>query len=464
MNLKQAVALVLLGVTFAGESARADNSEEIKELQAQIEALDQKVKILERKGELEKEASVEKAKTTPLLKIDSSGFSIGSADTNFVLQLHGLVQVDNRTFFGDEKVQGNDGFVLRRVRPIFQGTLLRNFDYLIVPEFGGSSPSIVDAYVNYRYQPWLQVRAGRFKTPVGLEQLQSDPVTSFTERSLVTDLIPNRDIGFQIWGDVGGGVLSYAAGVFNGVGDGRNSSNMDFDDNREFAGRIFVQPFKKTGLTPLQGLGIGVAGSYGEGSVTNSTALASSYSTDGQQSFFTYNPAGGSVVADGAHWRISPQAYYYYGPFSLLAEYALSDQRVRRTGTDLTAELQHTAWQISVGWVLTGESASFNGLTPRRAFDPKNGGWGAWQLVARYAQLNIDDRTFPTFANPATSASAANAWAVGLNWYLNKNIRLSTSYSRTDFTGGGSATATSAPGIVTRQPEDVWFTRLQLSF
>ena len=53
----------------------------------------------------------------------------------------------------------------------------------------------------------------------------------------------------------------------------------------------------------------------------------------------------------------------------------------------------------------------------------------------------------------------AQAWAVGLNWYLNKNIRLNTSFSRTTFTGGNGAAAT-----VTKQPENTLFTRLQVSF
>jgi phosphate-selective porin OprO/OprP len=170
------------------------------------------------------------------------------------------------------------------------------------------------------------------------------------------------------------------------------------------------------------------------------------------------------VAADGTHWRLSPQAYYYYGPFSLLAEYAVSDQHVRKVGTATTADLQNTAWEVSAGWVLTGEDASFNGVNPRRPFDPKNGTWGAWQFVARYAELDLDNKAFPLFSNPASSASAAQSWTVGLNWYLNKNVLFKTSYSHTDFTGGDTSAALTSPAAVTRQPEDVWFTRLQLSF
>jgi phosphate-selective porin OprO/OprP len=212
----------------------------------------------------------------------------------------------------------------------------------------------------------------------------------------------------------------------------------------------------------LQNIGFGLAGTWGNVS-SNSTGLANGngFVTDGQQQFFAYNPAAGTVVADGGHWRLSPQAYYYYGPLSLLGEYAISDQQVRKGA--VAADLQNTAWQISGGWVLTGENASFIGVTPLHPFDPRNGQWGAFQLVARYAELDIDKATFPLFSNPGTSATAAQAWSVGLNWYLNKNIRVNASYSRTTFTGGGGA-GTTAPAIVTRQPEDAIFTRVQLAF
>ncbi|MFM2082348.1 MAG: hypothetical protein RL380_1039 [Verrucomicrobiota bacterium] len=452
-------ALLLTLVSAVATTHAADQADLIKQLEEKIAQLDQKVRVLERRDELDREVAVEKAKTTPSISIGASGFSIQSADSNFVAQIHGLVQVDNRTFFGD-KIQGNDSIVLRRVRPIFSGTLFKDFDYLFVPEFGGSTPSIVDAYLNYRYEPWLQLRAGRFKVPVGLEQLQSDSVTAFQERSLVTSLVPNRDLGFQFWGDINNGVASYAIGVFNGVGDARSTANSDFEDNREVAGRLFFQPFKNGNKPALQGLGFGVGASYGS-TATNATGLPnnSGFATDGQQTFFTYT---NGVVANGEHLRISPQAYYFYGPFSLLGEYAISEQRVSRGSAPFTsATLRHTGWGVTAGWVLTGENATFTGVTPRQPFNLHDGGLGALQLVGRYATVDIDDAAFRGYASRTASASEARAWGVGLNWYLNKDLRISTSYSHTDFASYAGATLT---GATVRQPEDVWFTRVQLSF
>ncbi len=434
--------------------------------------LDQKIRILERQNELASEAAAARAKEAPRLSIGQNGVSFSSADSNFVFSLRGVLQADNRSFFNDGGISGNDTFLLRRARPIFQGTVFRDFDFLFVPDFAGSSVQIFDTYLNYRYAPWLQLRAGKFRPPVGLEQLQLDANTAFNERSLVTALVPNRDIGFQLWGDIANGALSYAAGVFNGVGDGRNTSNADFEDHREVAARLFARPFKNSEAVALRGLGFGVGGSFGQtttnlaGMPANIGGVLPGYATDGQQQFFSYNPTGGALVlADGDHWRISPQAYYYYGPFGLLGEYVISDQRVQRFGALplVTAELQHTAWQIQGSWVLTGEDAGYDGVTPRRPFDPRNGNWGAFQLVARYSELNIDDAAFPYFSDPLTSATSAHAWSVGLNWYLNRNIRFNASYSHTTFEGGGGPSLI-APGTVTRQPEQVLFTRLQLGF
>jgi phosphate-selective porin OprO/OprP len=456
----------------AEQQATNDTSKE------QIQALDQKVRVLERLRENDQDAAATVAKAQPKITLGANGFSFGSADSNFVAALHGVLQVDSRTFQQNNNVPGNDSILLRRARPILSGTVYHDFDFLFVPEFGNgtpgaasaaTTPSIYDAYVNYRYSPAFQIQAGKFKAPVGLEQLQADVNLLFNERSLVTDLVPNRDLGFELHGDIAGGVLNYAAGIFNGVGDARNSSNIGFQDDREFDGRLFIQPFKLTSLKPLQNLGVGVGGSWGDSSITNTLGLPNTtggsqpgFFTDGQQQFFAYT---NGVVAARTHWRLSPQGYYYYGPLSLLGEYAISDQDVRN-GTH-SANLQNTAWEISGGWVVTGEDATFNGVTPRHPFDPRNGQWGALQLVARYAELDVDKAAFPFFANPAASASSAKAWSAGLNWYLNRNIRVDASYSHTGFSGGGTATGNAAaapPGSVTGHSEDVFFTRVQLSF
>jgi phosphate-selective porin OprO/OprP len=425
-----------------------------------IADLDQKVRILERQREIDQEDAAAQAKTRPKISLSQNGFTFSSPDTNSVASFHGVLQVDSRTFLGNTAIpSGTSGFLLRRARPIFSGTVFKDYDFNFTPEFGGSTVQILDAYLNYHYDPAFQIQAGKFKSPVGLEQLQADVNTSFNERALPSYLLPYRDIGVELHGDLDGGVLSYAAGVFNGSPDYNNTTvNSALSNGKAFVGRVFTQPFKNTDVLPLQGLGFGVGGSY-EHDDALASELTPGYVTDGQEKFFSYT---NSAVAAGTHWRISPQGYYYYGPFGLLGEYAVSDQKV--AGGTVTKgspiALDNTAWQISGGWVLTGEDAGYNGVTPLHPFNLHNGEWGALQVVARYADLDVDHKAFTDgFANPNTSASEAQSWSVGLNWYLNRNFRINGSFSHTDFTGGKGSSAT-----VTARPEDVVFTRIQLGF
>jgi phosphate-selective porin OprO and OprP len=458
-KLKGLLAIAFAGSLFITPSLAADETDtgtniDVQTLEKQIQSLDQEVRELKHQQHEDQQATTQTLKSQSHLSVGADGINFASANSNFTAGLHAVVQVDSRTFFENGATPGIDGFLLRRARIIFQGTVYHNFDYFFQPEFAGNSPQILDAFLNYRNRQELQLQAGKFKPPVGLENLQSDTVLYFNERSLASDLAPYRSVGAELHGDIDKGLLGYQIGIFNGLPDLNTSTiNTNFDNNMAFAGRVFTQPFIHTSLTPLQGLGVGVSGSY-EQDQASSAGLTPGYTTDGQEKFFVYT---NGVVANGAHWRVSPQAYYCWGPLSLMGEYIISDQEVSKGA--VSADVHNTAWEVSGGWVLTGESSSYNyGVIPRHPFDPLNGGWGAWQVVGRFAQLNVDHDAFPNFANPATSATGASAWSAGLNWYLNRNLRANVSFSHTWFTGNASANP------VTVKDENVLFTRMQLAF
>ena len=470
VKLKNKITVALISAELVSVAQAVEISDaDFAALKKQLADLDQKVRVLEREREIDGEVAAAAAKTAPKITLGANGFNLASGDTNFVIQLHGVAQLDSRTFFNTGGANGNDGFLVRRARPIISGTVFHDFDFNFTPEFGGSTVQILDSYVNYRYRPWLQVQAGKFKSPVGLEQLQSDPATTFNERSLVTDLVPNRDLGVALKGDVFNGAANYALGLFNGATDYNGTTvNTSFQDNRAVAGRLFFQPWKNSGSNSLRGLGFGVGGSYlvSNPATNSATGLTPGYTTDGQQRFFAFNSG---VNAQGDGWRISPQAYYYYGPFGLLAEYAISDQQARRTATVATPvrDLENKGFELTASWVLTGEDAAYNGITPRHPFDTRNGGWGAWQLAARFAELDLDNNAFvgsaaTRLADPTKSTTGAQAWSVGLNWFLNKNIRANLSYSHTAFSSYAGNKI--AGGNAAAQEENTLFTRLQLAF
>lgn len=161
-----------------------------------------------------------------------------------------------------------------------------------MPDFGGGKTELQDAWLDFKYFPQAKLQVGKFKTPFGIERLQSGTDTLFIERGLPNNLVPNRDIGVALHGDLFDGKLSYAAGVFNGVADGA-SLDSDIDNNKEFAGRIFIKPWKESGnwlfdWLLLDGLGVGFAVTTGKADGTSSATYLPSYKTPGQQTFFSY--------------------------------------------------------------------------------------------------------------------------------------------------------------------------------
>ena len=443
--------------------------------------LDRKVRALEQRQSADAEAAKARAATAPKFTAGATGLKFTSADTNFVFGIKGMVQADSLTYFGDNPLnEGNDTFGIRRVRIVAKGTVYRDIDFDIVPQWGGvndQGSNLQDASITYRLGNSFEIQGGKFKGPVGLEVLQSINAISFNERSMVSGLVPLRSVGVQLSGKFLDGVLKVSGGVFNNAGDGRNPGNFDYTDGKEFAGRVFVEPFRKTELKWFKGLGLGVGGSYAQVS-SNALGLPAVigqplpgyYTSPGTQQFFAYNPLVGPVVADGAHWRISPQGWWYAGPFGVLGEYVISNQGVYNSSTLRSSRLEHAAWQVSGQWMLTGEAAGFGAVDPKRPFTLGSPGWGAWQLVGRVSRFDIDDNAFPAFANPDLSATDAASWSVGLNWWLNRNLRVLVSFTRTSFTGGGAPVNLAAPGTliapatVTAQDENLLTTRMQLSF
>ena len=85
------------------------------------------------------------------------------------------------------------------------------------------------------------------------------------ERGLPTFLVPTRDLGVQVWSDLREGLVSYAIGGFNGARDSGNADVGDIDSNdaKDVAARVFTQPFLETNWEMLRGFGIGMGFSYG---------------------------------------------------------------------------------------------------------------------------------------------------------------------------------------------------------
>jgi phosphate-selective porin OprO/OprP len=382
-----------------------------------------------------------------LVAAGADGFSIQSGDGSFKLRFNAVLQGDARTYLADSDDQGTNAFLIRRARPILTGTLGGRFDFNITPDFGGGAAVVLDAYLDARFAKAFRVRAGKFKAPVGLELLLWDAALPTIERGLPSDLVPNRDVGIVIHGDLGG-VLYYHAGLFNGAVDG-GSVDGDVSDRKDFVGRLVASPFRKAGPDALKGLRLGIAGTTGK-----QTGALPAYKTIGQLTFFSY---GQGVVADGGRIRVAPQLSFDRGPLRLIGEWVSSQQQVRRSPTE-TTKARNTAWQGSGSVVLTGEAPADGYVEPARAFNPSVGAWGALEVAARYGELEVDDAVFSAgYSDSAKNARKARSWGLALDWYLSRNLKYVVGFDHTTFAGGAAAGAD-------RTSENALFFRGQVTF
>ena len=105
------------------------------------------------------------------------------------------------------------------------------------------------------------------------------------------------------------------------------------------------------------------------------------------------------------------------GPFSVQGEYLHSWVRERDgevPGFD--------GVYASASWFLTGESrpydkaeGMFGRVIPKRDFDWGHGGWGAWEVAARYSLVNLD----------SANVHGGRLWMlmVGVNWHLHSHVK-----------------------------------------
>jgi phosphate-selective porin OprO and OprP len=367
----------------------------------------------------------------PRVVAGQDGIAIESGNGDFRLQLGVLAHVDGRFALADDNEQYVNAFTVRRLRPYLRGRLGRHFEFYINPDFSGGTLVVQDAYVDTILLPAFRIRAGKGKTPFGFERLHSASNMLFLERGTPTALVPNRDIGFQVLGDLYGGTVSYLAGVMNGIADGA-SSDTETNDGKDVAGRAVVRPFNKRPPTsPWRGLGLGIAGSRGD--ATGAAALPALRTQTLQQPFWSYVAGPTPTVADGVRTRYSPCAWYISGPFAGWTEYVHTEVPVRRV--DAIEEISHDAWQVAGSWVLTGEAATDAGagVRPRNNFDFGRGHWGAFQVAARFHALKIDeDAVTLGFATPGSSRKT-DAWTLGLRWYVTGNLWYTVNFERTVF-------------------------------
>lgn len=436
-------------------------------LDKRVDDIDRRSLITERKLELLAEAAAARKAADPVLTANDRGFGWKSADNAFAIKLGAILHIDGRWFFDDKALAGSaDTFTVRKARPVLQASFFDVADVRLMPELAGAAASLWDAYVDLRVLPFLTIRGGKFKTALALERYQSETAVLFPERAFPTALAPNRDTGFALVGTFLGGAVLFEGGVFNGAADNA-VEDTDLNHAKDFAGRLFLQPFKSDPHSLLANLGVGIGAGTGNQKgrpaelpprARASASGLGGYRSPGQQQFFSYSVndavADGTTLLKGRRTRWSPQGYWYVGGLGLLGEFIQNRQKVVK-GTS-TATLRHQAWQVAGSYVFGGRPL-FEGVVVGKPFDPRKGQWGALELGARYHALDLDDDTFTAYAGAASAATEAKAWGAVLNWHWSRNVKLTATFEQTRFTGGAAAGAD-------RKTENVLIHRLQGAF
>jgi phosphate-selective porin OprO/OprP len=373
------------------------------------------------------------------------GFFIQSANGDNRLVFGFVAQTDGRFAIGDPLPITNT-FTMRKFRPTLTGQVAKYFNFKLMPDLGSGTTVLQDAYVDIRFSQKFRIRSGKDKTPIGYELIQGDGNLFFPERALASSLVANRDTGVQIQGDLAGGKIFYAGGIFNGIPDGTSSSTeLDTNSDKDLAGRVVVQPFRSsaTPARPMNGFGFQVGGSNGQ-----QTGALPSFKTSVGQNFFSYATG---AAASGVRNRVSPAVFYFYKAFGGFAEFMRSAQPVTRNGIE--TEIANRAWEITGSYFLTGDAGTYGLVRPRNPFDPPNHHWGALQLVARYTILTVDRSVFDADLAAATANREARSFTVGTNWFPNQSVKIYATFEQTEFSGGAE-----------RPTEHVILFRTQLGF
>jgi phosphate-selective porin OprO/OprP len=516
-HLRSAVALALAlaaAPSFAEDAALRAEIEALRsQMQAQAELLKaQQARLEELTRKLNASAETPAApKTTapeaPKLALANGRPTITSADGKSSLSIRANVQMDAALYGesaegplatdyrrGSVGATGNrennaardfsDGMYFRRARFGVEGTFNSNFNYRLLLELGGSGTEgptrINDAWIAYTGLAPFTFQLGAFSPPSNMDDGTSPEDQVFIERASSSEL--SRALGGAD-GRLGLGVR--ASGK-------RYMSSLTLTTRTVNDAEVFDSQFAAVGraggliaTSEDYNLHLGASATWvfsppDQGSATtprhplrfrdrpeirvDSLRLIDTGAIDAAHA----NVYG---VEFGANWK----------NFYLQGENFWFDIDRRDAAF---ADPSFDGYYLQGSWLLTGESRRYNSATgsfqnprPKSPF-ARDGGWGAFELAARFSHTDLDFNEGVAGSAPAAGAvrgGEQDVLALGLNWYLNPNFKVLFNYLMIDVerlnpagpgntTPFGASPATPPIGVDIGQDLDVFALRTQFSF
>lgn len=372
----------------------------------------------------------------PHLRSDDGGYSVGFS---------GLVQADAGFYVQD--AQGgnattqslipdfNSGTNVRRAVIGVNGTILEDFLYAFSYDFHDTGAAGVRAaLVAYRgFDPlWLIV--GQQGNAIGLEASTFAEQRSFMEASLQSAFAFGP-------GTPSIGIAALHRGSNHhlrlGIIGEQLATQGDSDEGWGIHGRAAWAPIAER----TRALHIGASGYWryptttrGAGNAGNSTLVdfgsALEVKVDERRFLDTGN------ISDIDHYYFGGlEAAAVYGPFSIQAEYGRAG--IARSDGRLT-DLDFDGYYVFGSYFLTGESrnyyprfGTFWRVNPEEPFSLSKNQWGAWELLARFSHLDLNDG-IGNVAGGGVRGGKANSYTIGLNWYMNAFVRMMLNYVHTE--------------------------------
>ena len=322
-----------------------------------------------------------------------------------------------------------------------------------------SVPDLDEFWVGLKNLPVIgTVRGGHIKVPQGLEGdvASSSKAMTFMERSEYTDAFyENFATGVWASNNYFNQHATWEAAAYRQDNETNGNNGVDFGDGKwAFTGRMTALPFYSEDGSCFMHLGASATyrkaedpdpGVSGPATVT---FRARPELRDGIGDFgSTVNGvtlpgntsriiSTGAIACDSAT-VIGTEFWYNRGPFSVLAEWGFAQMNDASVGGVKQGALAYNGGYIQAGYILTGEHRTYDRRFGRIATNYLDGpttpfwltrrddgswtsGTGAWEIAARYNYLNLNDG--------AVQGGVANSVNVGVNWYLNKNLKVQFEY------------------------------------
>ncbi len=359
----------------------------------------------------------------------SNGLKIDSPDGQVKLKLGGRTYVDFASVSGSQTIKGiagatGTGVEFRTARLYAAGTLFKRLAYKSQFDFAPGAVSLKDVYIALKGLRGVgTAKIGHFKEPFGLEELTSSRFISFMERALPASFAPSRNIGIQFNNTAADGRVTWAVGAFRNYG----SNGKVFRRGGEYnlTGRVTAAPFYADKGEKVVHVGFAYSHQF-----RSDFPAVPEYKVRPESHLTAEFLASPTLASDGVD-LIGLELAAVCGAASLQGEFMMA---MVKPAAGKRAKLN--GLYVEGSYFLTGEhrnykkkKGSFGRIEVKDNFDPEGGGWGAWQLAARYSRIDLQDR----FVTNGKLQDISG----GVNWHLFPNFRVMANYIYSKVLDGG---------------------------